>query len=127
MCYLFIFLYRNSYFITFDLELEKFGDDIQVLKDPVIFREFVGWAEDWEEEVKKKNCPVVEAHFITNHKHLSFLFEDNNKVYTIFEGNVVYHQVKTGGWVFIGECSEEGIEDEGFCPFLVVTLIRNNP
>ncbi len=38
-----------------------------------------------------------------------------------------FHQGKTGGWMLIGECSEEGIEDEGFCPFLVVTLIRKYP
>ncbi len=29
--------------------------------------------------------------------------------------------------MLIGECSEEGIEDEGFCPFPVVTLIRKYP
>ncbi len=29
--------------------------------------------------------------------------------------------------MLIGECSEEGIEDEGFCPFLVVTLVRKYP
>ncbi len=29
--------------------------------------------------------------------------------------------------MLIGEYSEEGVEDEGFCPFLVVTLIREYP
>ncbi len=38
-----------------------------------------------------------------------------------------FHQEKAGGWMLIGECSEESIEDEGFCPFLVVTLIRKYP
>ncbi len=38
-----------------------------------------------------------------------------------------FHQGKTGGWMLIGECPKEGIEDEGFCPFLVVTLIRKYP
>ncbi len=38
-----------------------------------------------------------------------------------------FHQGKTGGWMLIGECSEEGIEDEDFCPFLVVTLVRKYP
>ena len=116
-----------SYFIRFDLELDKFGVDVQVLKDPVILREFIGWTKDWEKELKKKNCPVVEARFLTKYKNLSFLFEDNNKVYTIFEGNMEFHQGKTGGWMLIGECSEEGVEDEGFCPFFVVTLIRKYP
>ncbi len=38
-----------------------------------------------------------------------------------------FHQGKTGSWMLIGEYSEEGVEDEGFCPFLVVTLIRKYP
>ncbi len=38
-----------------------------------------------------------------------------------------FHGGKTGGWMLIGECSEEGVEDEGFCPFLIVTLIRKYP
>ncbi len=29
--------------------------------------------------------------------------------------------------MLIGECSEEGVEDEGLCPFLVVTLVRKYP
>ncbi len=60
-CFFSIFLTLFSYFTRFDLELDKFGVDVQVLKDTVILREFVGWTEDWEKELKKKNCPVVEA------------------------------------------------------------------
>ncbi len=71
-------------YFRFDPELDKFRVDIQVLKDPVILREFVGWTEDRKKELGKKNCPVVEAHFSTQSKNLSFLFkEKNNKVYTI--------------------------------------------
>ncbi len=29
--------------------------------------------------------------------------------------------------MLIGKCSEEALEDEGFCPFLVVTLVRKYP
>ncbi len=29
--------------------------------------------------------------------------------------------------MLIGECADEGVEDEGFCSFLVVTLIQNYP
>ncbi len=47
-------LYFNSYFNRFDLELDKFGVDVQVLKDPVILREFVGWTEEWEKELNLK-------------------------------------------------------------------------
>ncbi len=40
-----------------------FGVDIQVLKDPVVLQEFIGWTENWEKELKKKNILVVEAHY----------------------------------------------------------------
>ncbi len=72
-----------------NLVLDKFGVDNH--KDPVILREFVGQTEDWENELKKNYCPVVEARFSTKYKNLLFLFEDNNKVYTIFEGNMEFH------------------------------------
>ncbi len=36
-------------------------------------------------------------------------------------------QGKTAGWMLIGEYSEEGIEHEGFCPFLDVTQVREYP
>ncbi len=39
----FIFWLLNSYFVRFDLELDKFGVDVQVHKEPVIHREFGGW------------------------------------------------------------------------------------
>ncbi len=29
--------------------------------------------------------------------------------------------------MLLGECSEKGVEDKGFCPFIVVTLIRKRP
>ncbi len=65
--------------------------------------------------------------FLTKDKNLSFLFKDNNKVYTIFEGNMEFYHGETGGWMLIGKCSEEIIEDEGFCPILVVALVRKSP
>ncbi len=37
-----------------------------------------------------------------------------------------FHQGKTGCWMLMGEHSEDDIL-EGFCPFLVVTLIRKYP
>ncbi len=86
--------------------------------------EFVGWKEDWEKKLKKKNCTVVEAHFLLS-TNLSFLFADNDKIYDIFKGIMEFHCGKTGDW--IGECYEDGIEDEGFCQYLFVTLIRKYP
>ncbi len=110
-----------------DLELDNFGVDVQVLKDPVILREFVGRTEDWEKDLKKKNSPVVEEHFLTKYKNLSFLFKDNYIACTIYEGNIEFHRGKTYGLMLIGECSEEGVEDEDFCPFLFVILVSKYP
>ncbi len=113
-CFSIVLVTLTNIYFRFNLKLDKFGVDIQVLKDPVILREFVGWKEDWERELKKKNCSVVEVHFLTKYKYLLFLFEDNNKVCTIFEGNMEYHHGKTGCWMLIGECSDEYVEDEDF-------------
>ena len=63
--FLSFFINGDLTFFRFDLELDKFGVDVEVLKDPVILIEFVGCIEDWEKELKKKNCPVVEARFLT--------------------------------------------------------------
>ncbi len=88
--FIFVVTLTNIY-SRFDLELDKFGVDVQVLKDPIILREFIGWTKDWEKELKKKNCLVVEVHFFTKYKNLSFLLEDTNEVYTIFKGYIEFH------------------------------------
>ncbi len=62
-------------FCRFDLELEKFSVDIRVLQDVEIMREVIGWTEEREKELKRKNCPVVEARFLTKYKNLSFEYD----------------------------------------------------
>ncbi len=57
----------TNYHFRFDLELDKFRVNIEVLKDPVILIEFFGLTEDWEKELKKKNCLVVEACSLTKY------------------------------------------------------------
>ncbi len=37
--------------------------------------EFVGWKEDWEKKLKKKNCTVVEAQFFTKYKPVFFCLQ----------------------------------------------------
>ncbi len=48
----------------FDLDLEKIDVNVRLLQDVEITREFIGWTEDWEKELKRKNFPVVEARFL---------------------------------------------------------------
>ncbi len=69
----------NFVFSRFDLELEEFGIDVRVLQDVEIIREFNGWTKDWEKELKQKNCPVVEARFLTKYKNISFEY-DNGQI-----------------------------------------------
>ncbi len=64
--------YENNILFRFCLELDKFGVDIQVLKEAIFQREFVGWIEEWEKDLNKKNGPVVKACFLTQHENLSF-------------------------------------------------------
>ncbi len=60
--------------------------DVRVLQDIEITREVIGWTEDGEKEVKRKNFPVIEARCLTKYKILSFNY-DNGQVFTIYEGN----------------------------------------
>ena len=47
--------------INFDLQLERFGVDMEALKHVPIRRVFRAWVEDWEEEARKRNDCVCEA------------------------------------------------------------------
>ncbi len=111
----------------FDLELDKFGVDSQELKDAVVLIEFVEWSEEYEKEIKKKNCPVVKACFLTKYKNLSLLFKYNCEVHTVDKGNIEFWHRKTGGWILIRKGTDEHVEDECFCPCLFVTQIWNYP
>ncbi len=119
VCVLFSYILQ---FCRFDLELEKFSVDVKVLQDIGITREVIEWTEDWEKELKRENCPVVEAMFLTKYKNLSFEY-DNDWVFTIYEGNCKFQSGRSGGWQLIGICADKYVEDEQFCPFVVVTMI----
>ncbi len=60
---------------------------------------------------RRRTALLLKHIFLTKYQNLSFLFEDINKVYTIFEGSLECHQGKTGGWVLIVECLEKDVED----------------
>jgi hypothetical protein len=46
--------------INFDLQLEKFGVDTSILKEPAVQHIFRAWV-DWEGEARKKNDCVSET------------------------------------------------------------------
>ena len=47
--------------INFDLQLEKFGVDTNILKEPAVQRIFCAWVEDWEQDARKNNDVVTEV------------------------------------------------------------------
>jgi len=51
--------------INFDLQLEKFGVNTNILKEPAVERIFCLWVEEWEEDARKKNDCVSEAPLTT--------------------------------------------------------------
>ncbi len=46
-------------YLSFDLQLESFGVDVQEVGQTVARRLFYAWIEDWEEPLPKKNDPVA--------------------------------------------------------------------
>ncbi len=116
----------TNYYVRFGFELDKFWIDVQVLENHVVWQEFVGLTEDWAKKFKKKNCPVVEVHFLTKSKKLSLLLRITTSLHYLWS----YYGVSLGkidAWMLIGECSDEDVDVEGFYQFLVVAMIRNYP
>ncbi len=61
-----IFIYYKN--CRFDLQLEEWGVDVNVLKEFAITRNFIDWVEDWGKEKHKKYDAVVRAHFVNKYK-----------------------------------------------------------
>jgi hypothetical protein len=94
--------------INFNLELEKFGVDMEALKHVPIRRVFRAWVEDWEEEARKRNDAVYEAKLLAKYKGLVFRDPDNNNcAFKVWEGNMEYRSGRGGGWFLIAECNDD--------------------
>ncbi len=57
---------------SFDLQLEKWGVDVEVLKEPAITWRFIGWTEDWEKEKFKDSGAVARTMFINKYNDTVF-------------------------------------------------------
>jgi hypothetical protein len=94
--------------INCNLELEKFGVDMEALKHVPIRRVFRAWVEDWEEEARKRNDAVDEAKLLAKYKGLVFRDPDNNNcAFKVWEGNMEYRSGRGGGWFLIAECNDD--------------------
>jgi hypothetical protein len=51
--------------INFNLQLEKFGVNTNILKEAAVEHIFRSWVEEWEEDARKKNDCVSEAPLAT--------------------------------------------------------------
>ena len=69
--------------INFDLQLEIWDVDPDGLKEPEVQRVFHTWLEHWEEEVRRTNDAVAEAHLIQKYKSLVFHDPDTGNIFLI--------------------------------------------
>ena len=113
--------------INFDLQLEKFGVNTNILKEPAVERIFHSWVEEWEEEARKKNDCVSEALLLQKYKGLVFHDPDSGHDFSIWHNNMEFRRGRGNGWVLIGVCAEDGVEDEAFTLELACEMIADTP
>ncbi len=109
--------------INFDLQLEKFGINMGILKEPAVQCIFCSWVEDWEEEARKKNDCVLEALLLQKYKVLVFHDPDSGNDFCIWQQNMEFRQGRGNGWFLLGVCAEDGVEDEVFTLELACEMI----
>ncbi len=98
--------------INFDLQLEKWDDDSDALKEPQ--------AQDWEGEIRMKNDAVVEAQMLQKYQSLVFLDPDTEKTFHVYQGNMEYCRGRGNGWFVLAICSDDaGGEEENMEAFLL--------
>ncbi len=101
--------------INFDLQLETFGVDTNILKEPAMQHIFRAWVvEDWEVDARKKNDCVLETLLLQKYNGLIFRDPDSNNDFCIWERNMEFRCGRGNGWFLLGICATNGVEDEGF-------------
>ena len=70
--------------INFDLQLEQFGVDTSILKEPAVQHIFCVWVEDWEVEARKNNDCVSETLLLQKYKGLVFRDPDSDNDFCIW-------------------------------------------
>ncbi len=83
MTLFFYFLYR------FDLELENWIVDVNELKEIAESQNFVGRAEDWENEKWKVDGAVTKVLFANKCKDMHFILPDTGHMYYIQKEDAV--------------------------------------
>ncbi len=109
--------------INFDLQLEKFGVNTDILKEPAVERIFRLWVEEWEGEARNKNYCVSEALLLQKYKGLVFRDPDSGNDFSIWQQNMEFRRGRGNGWILLGVCAEDGVEDEAFTLELACKMI----
>jgi hypothetical protein len=113
--------------INFDLQLEMFCFDMNILKEPAVQRIFRAWVEDWEQDARKNNDIVAEARLLQKYRSLVFHDPDTDNGFCIYDQNMEFHHGRGNGWFVLGVCSTNAVEDEGFLLELACELIGRTP
>jgi len=113
--------------INFDLQLEKFGVDKNILKEPALQRIFRAWVEDWEQDTRKKNDTVAEARLLQKYRGLVFHDPNTDNGFCIYDQNMEFHRGRENEWFVLGVCSTNAVEDEGFTLEIACELIGGTP
>ena len=77
-------------FSSFDLNLEKFGVNVDELKKQAMHRVFHAWVEDWEEERMLKDDIVSETRVLEKCKNLVFCNPDQDVNFTVCKKNLEF-------------------------------------
>jgi hypothetical protein len=93
--------------INFDLQLEKFGVNTDILKEPAVERIFCLLVEEWEEDARKKNDCVSEALLLQKYKG-PFVFHDpdSGNEFCIWQQNMEFRRGRGNGWFLLGVCKK---------------------
>ena len=110
------------------MQLEKFGVNTNILKEPAVQRIFHSWVEDWEEEARKnKNDPVAEVLLLQKYEGLVFHDPDSENDFCIWGPNIEFGRGRGNGWFLLGVCATNGVENEAFTLELACEMIGETP
>jgi hypothetical protein len=113
--------------LNFDLQLEKFGVNTNILKKPAVQRIFRAWVEDWEQDDRKNNYVVAEARLLQKYRGLVFHDPDTDNGFCIYDQNMEFCRGRGNVWFVLGVCSTNAVEDEGISLEIACELIGGTP
>ncbi len=99
------------------MQLEKWGVEVEILKEPLITQRFIGWTEDWEKEKYKDSGAVARAMFVNKYIDTTFYLPDTEETYHVDDDGIQFLRGCSRGWTIYGNCNKPGVEEESLTPF----------